>query len=130
MSNVQRNLVPDFIDLDALLPVQSDERIIEAENELISHVGPFFNAANLTEDSTQPEREAVFWTALELAIGDSRWITPRSHPALDWCLATKYNPLVSCHAVLAGSADDLSVPCPTCGLTRFKCRCDDQSTCG
>lgn len=124
MSNAQRNPVPDFIDLDALLPVQPGERIIEDEDELISHVGPFFNAANLTEDSTQPEREAVFWTALEIAIGNGEWITPRSHPTLDWCLATKYNPLVSCHAVLAGSAEDLSVLCPSCGLTRFKCGCN------
>ena len=101
------NEVPSYIDIGALEAVQAGERILD-HAEIALYVGPIYNAANLTEDSTQADRHAVFVAALGKAIGDSETLKPRSHPELGWVLTTTLDPPASCGCVLAGSADDLS----------------------
>lgn len=103
-----RNPVPDFIDVASLEDVQADERIIDID-ELILHIGPIYNAAELTEDSTQDERRKAWDIALEKVIRESRTLTPRSHSELGWCLATTFDPIVSCRPVIAGSDGDLTI---------------------
>jgi hypothetical protein len=102
-----RNEVPGYINLDALQHVQPGERVM-SESEIELYVGPIYNAAGLTEDSSQGERRAVFIDALRKAIGDGSTITPRAHSEFGWVLATVYDPPASCRPVLRGSAEDLS----------------------
>jgi hypothetical protein len=96
---------------DPLSPPLLGERIIGFD-EIVQHVAPIYNAANLSPASTQQERHKVFTAALKKLI-DGGTIAPRAQPEDGrLCLVTLYDRPVSCRPVLAGSAEDLSQSAP------------------
>jgi hypothetical protein len=70
---------PDLIDPSTLAMVQPHERIV-GPDETAVHVAPFYNQAQLSPESTQDERHAVFTAALRKLI-DSGTLIPRARPA-------------------------------------------------